>query len=389
MEKEDARKKEVLRMLGKLSLRQLLDLLIPGEEDDEIEEEEFEEQIRPLRPLPKNGPKKPGGRKIYEMPPMVEEQYRQALRSGSDHLRKWVATIRDLPQWTTETGPADGAFIARCRSVWEREICGLDQVFDKLLLHAVEHACTGMTRPILLTGIPGCGKTKAARTFALMLSLPCHYINAPRASRGRGLGGEPNSVVCSGPGAVAEGMCLTHCGNPELLFDEVDKIPERTSMGGDLQNDLLDLTDESASSFSDHFLGFPVNALYCPKVLTANDPDFVSQPLLDRCDVIGFPACDRDQISQILRRHTIPETMARFGCDSTVSFAPGVVDQLTDRLYRQGVRSVRPYQTLIEDMVSAGYLSHVKGGGAVTLTQRELEGSLQCRDRLTRSAIGF
>ncbi len=389
MQREDARKEEVLRMLGKLSLRQLLELLIPEGEEDEIEDEEIEPRLSPLRPLPQNGGKKPGGRKIYEMPPMVEEQYRAALRSGSGHLRRWVAAIRDLPQWAAETGPADGAFVEYCRSVWEREMCGLDEVYDKLLLHAAEHACTGMTRPILLTGIPGCGKTRAARTFALMLGLPCHYINAPRAARGRGLGGEPNSVVNSGPGAVAEGMCLTRCGSPELLFDEVDKIPERTPMGGDLQNDLLDLTDESALGFTDHFLGFPINALYCPKVLTANDLNCVSEPLLDRCDVISFPACDREQISQILRRHTIPEAMARFGCGSAVSFAPGVVEQLTDRLYRQGVRSVRPYQTLIEDMVSAGYLSHVKGGGCVTLTQRELEGSLRCRDRLTRSAIGF
>lgn len=291
----------------------------------------------------------------------------------SVHLRKWIETVRAMPRKTAPLPLLDKNFLARSRDVWKNSISGLDEIYDRMLTHIVQYLQTGRTRPILLVGSPGCGKTHVMRMLGEMMGLPVHFASANQLARGNGLCGIPKSYVAAAAGEPVEAMVRCKSGTLIFAIDEVDKVDRYTGNGVDLQSELLTLTsDESAHLLKDNFLGFTVDASHLFVVMTANYPDRVSEPLKSRCDIVTFPEPTQELIREIVTKHTVPQLIDKGQYQDKVTVRPGAVDYMVKKLYAMGIRDPRVYQSIAENALHSAFRQSIESEKPVTISGEEL-----------------
>ncbi|WP_176216956.1 AAA family ATPase [Andreprevotia lacus] len=138
--------------------------------------------------------------------------------------------------------------------------------------------------PLLLGGEPGNGKSWLMHQLAACLELPKLEFQLAGTADTLQLAGSSRNWSNAAPGRLVQ--FLAHCpvANPLILFEEVDK--SGASSHG-VPNDILLmlLEPENARTFEDKYLGVPVDVSHCSYVLTANNVNLLSAPLLSRCQL--------------------------------------------------------------------------------------------------------
>lgn len=322
------------------------------------------------------GKEAPEGPVFYTVAPDRLEE----LEADTEYMDKnsaayrWISAVRALPKRFTEPAYHGRELVEHATEVWRQNIRGLDEVFDKLLLHVVRYGNTGRMQPLLFVGEPGCGKTTIAKLVPQMLGLPVHYISGPRCASGRGLSGSGRIYLEADYGEIVRGSIATGCANPGFVIDEVDKIPTFSGHGGTFVNELLTLTDDNNSSFTENFLQMQLDYSRSIFIMTANDLSAVSEPLASRCDIIEFPACDEQQIREIVRSFTLPEELRSYGLDGAAATVN--IERLVSALYANGVRDLRKYQAAVKSVVSSAYLRSVREGGVLELRDSDVDAAV-------------
>lgn len=175
----------------------------------------------------------------------------------------------------------------------------IDHVLGDLALRQSYMAKPSRVQPILLAGDPGIGKTRFVNDLADALSVPFKVLPMSSMTAGFSLSGLDPSWSGSKPGMIFKILMETHCLNPIVLLDELDKSQtnNQTPTIGPLYQ-LLE--SHTAERFEDEFVQVPVNAAYITWVGTANDTSKIDKPIMSRMRVFEVTAPDPQQMQVIL-----------------------------------------------------------------------------------------
>ena len=253
---------------------------------------------------------------------------------------QYVQTIVGLP-WGTYS--RDHFSLPHAQRVLDRDHYGMEKVKERIIEHlAVLKLKRDLRSPILcLYGPPGVGKTSLGRSVAEALGRK--YV---RVSLG-GLHDEAEirchrrTYIGAMMGRILQNLQKAGTSNPVFVLDEVDKVG--SDFKGDPASALLEVLDpEQNTTFHDNYLDIDYDLSKILFIATANNLNTISQPLLDRMELIEVSGYILEEKIEIAMRHLIPKQMEAHGITKgTVRFHRNTVRAIIDSYTREsGVRAL-------------------------------------------------
>lgn len=200
---------------------------------------------------------------------------------------------------------------------------GLEKVKDRIL----EQFAVIMNNPdvkspiICLVGPPGVGKTSIAKSVAAALGRDYQRISLGGVHDEAEIRGHRRTYIGAMPGRIIDAMKRVKSANPVLVLDEIDKLGK--DYKGDPSSALLEVLDpEQNSHFHDNYVDMDFDLSKVLFIATANTLTPLSQPLIDRMEVIELSGYAEEEKIEIAKRHLIEKVKAELGYSS----APELTD---------------------------------------------------------------
>ncbi len=262
--------------------------------------------------------------------------------SSPDHqvLRTYLELVLELP-W--KKASEDRLELSKVRQVLEEDHYGIKEVKERIVEHlAVLKLNPTAKAPILcLVGPPGVGKTSLGQSIARAMGRTFERFSLGGVHDEAELRGHRRTYVGALPGRIIQAMRRANVNNPVLMLDEVDK------MGRDFRGDpaaaLLEVLDPAQNhTFRDHYLDLPFDLSKVFFITTANTLDTVSQPLLDRMEIIRLQGYSEREKAEIARRYLWPRRLKEAGLDASQALlSDDVLNLVISRYTREaGVRQL-------------------------------------------------
>ncbi len=252
----------------------------------------------------------------------------------------YIETVLDLP-WHTAT--EENTDFSLAGEVLNADHYGLEKVKDRILEQiAVMMNNPGGHAPILcLVGPPGVGKTSLGQSIARALGRNYQRVSLGGLHDEAEIRGHRRTYIGAMPGRIIEAMRRAKSVNPVLLLDEVDKIG--ADFKGDPSAALLEVLDpEQNCHFHDNFIDIDYDLSKVLFIATANTLQTLSQPLLDRMEVIDISGYLVEEKVEIARRHLLPKLMKELNVDvADVEFTDDALEAIVERYTAEsGVRQL-------------------------------------------------
>lgn len=226
---------------------------------------------------------------------------------------QYVQTILGLP-W--ETYSTDNFNLSHARRILDRDHYGLEKVKERIIEHlAVLKLKKDMKSPIIcLYGPPGVGKTSLGHSIAEALGRKYVRVSLGGLHDEAEIRGHRRTYIGAMCGRILKNLQKAGTSNPVFVLDEIDKVTN--DFKGDPASALLEVLDpEQNATFHDNYLDIDYDLSHVMFIATANNLNTISQPLLDRMELIEVSGYIQEEKVEIAAKHLIPKEAEIHGLD--------------------------------------------------------------------------
>lgn len=293
---------------------------------------------------------------------VVERDLTQMSRtnpSSPDYsmLSGYLETLIGMP-WGTYTTDTDDVLAAE--KVLENDHYGLTKVKERVLeqIAAMMSNSKGHAPILCLVGPPGVGKTSLGQSVARALGRKYQRVSFGGLHDEAEIRGHRRTYIGAMPGRVIAAMKRAGTMNPVLMLDEIDKIG--ADYKGDPSAALLEVLDpEQNCHFHDNFLDVDFDLSKVMFIATANTLQTVSQPLLDRMEIIELQGYATEEKVEIARRHLVPRILKEYDLEKTIKIPDETLVKIIDSYTLES--GVRGLDKQISKIVRRWMLLNMKG----------------------------
>lgn len=220
---------------------------------------------------------------------------------------------------------------------------GLDKVKDRILEHLSVLKLRGdMKSPIIcLYGPPGVGKTSLGKSVADALGRKYARVSLGGLHDEAEIRGHRRTYIGAMPGRIIEALRKCESSNPVFVLDEIDKIGK--DFKGDPSSALLEVLDpEQNCHFHDNYIDMDYDLSKILFIATANSLQGLSQPLLDRMEIIEITGYIMEEKVEIAKKHLIPKQLNENGFNAKeIDFNKTAIAKIIESYTREsGVREL-------------------------------------------------
>ena len=247
-------------------------------------------------------------------------------------------------------------FCGKAYSTLNSEMYGMNKVKQRIIQCLNNRLNNPKSRSLLaLKGKPGVGKTKMAKTIAKAAGRPFEKISLGGAVDSTIFKGSDNVWIGSSPSLLLQLLARAKSSDAVILLDEIDKLGA-SEKGVEVQNALLHVLDPLQNKdFQDSYLSeynHDISNVWF--ILALNDESGLTQPLRDRLDVIELDPYTREEMVEIIKRHTLFDALEDKGMNKddvtiTTEAAHKLLSSMGQAIKESGMR---PIEKEINEIVS-------------------------------------
>ena len=239
----------------------------------------------------------------------------------------YLETILELP-WNEYT--EDNFNLKNAQKVLDRDHFGMEKVKERIIEHLAVLKLKGdLKAPIIcLYGPPGVGKTSLGKSIAEALNRKYIRVSLGGLHDEAEIRGHRRTYIGAMPGKIIQNIQKSGSSNPVFVLDEIDKIG--SDFKGDPSSALLEVLDpEQNDSFLDNYLSINYDLSKVLFIATGNNLNNISQPLLDRMELINVGGYILEEKVEIANRHLLPKELSNHGIKKNQFTIPKIIESYT------------------------------------------------------------
>lgn len=253
---------------------------------------------------------------------------------------QYVQNIVNLP-WNEYS--KDNFNLSHAQKVLDRDHYGLEKVKERIIEHLAVLKLKGdMKSPIIcLYGPPGVGKTSLGRSIAEALRRKYVRVSLGGLHDEAEIRGHRRTYIGAMCGRIIQNIQKAGTSNPVFILDEIDKITN--DFKGDPASALLEVLDpEQNNAFHDNYLDIDYDLSKVSLSLPLTIWNTISQPLLDRMELIEVSGYIMEEKVEIAAKHLVPKQMDVHGLKKgSVKFPKKTLQVIVEAYTREsGVREL-------------------------------------------------